>query len=198
MIAHLRGIVSKIAGGSVVVDVSGVGYLVSAPTDTISMCKVGQEALLHTVQIVREDSVQLFGFIEEHQVEVFNLLCSVGGVGAKTALNILSQLGTDGIERAVVEADAGAFSAVSGIGPKTAKLIILSLSGKLITGEEGTEGDLQKTVVSALVNLGYQEKIAKQATLTISKENPNATEEQLLRLTLNSLANSRRNASNER
>ncbi len=197
MIAHLRGTVSSISAHAIVIDVSGVGYLVYSTSDQISNCRVGQEITLQTVQIFREDSVQLFGFSDLDQVGVFNLLCTVTGVGAKTALGVISQLGVYGIQEAVAKADSDAFNSVSGIGPKTAKQIILTLTGKLVTEVDDSASHMQKTIVSALVNLGYPEKLAKQATAAIANENKEASEEQLLKLVLNSLSSVRRNATNE-
>lgn len=197
MIAHLRGTVSTVSPQAIIIDVSGVGYLVNTTSELIANCRVGQEITLHTVQIFREDSVQLFGFFDTDQVSVFNLLCSVSGVGAKTALGVISQLGVQGIHEAVSKADSDAFNAVSGIGPKTAKQIILTLSGKLVTEVENIDSQMQKTIVSALVNLGYPDKIAKQSTAAIFKENTGVSEEQLLKLVLNSLSSARRNTTNE-
>jgi Holliday junction DNA helicase RuvA len=108
VIAHLRGTVSSISAHAIVIDVSGVGYLAYSTSDQISNCRVGQEITLQTVQIFREDSVQLFGFSDLDQVGVFNLLCTVTGVGAKTALGVISQMGVYGIQEAVAKADSDA------------------------------------------------------------------------------------------
>lgn len=197
MIAHLRGIVSRKTANSLVIDVSGVGYLVSTTTEVSQESSIGQELVLQTVQIFREDSVQLFGFASLEEIEVFNLLLGVTGVGAKTALAVISQLGVQGIQSAVANADSEAFNSLSGIGPKTAKLIILNLNGKLITDVAEPTSLIQRNVVSALVNLGFQERLAKQTTKNVVVENPTADEKDILKLALSALSSSRRQESNE-
>lgn len=159
MIAALRGTVSRLKLGVIVLDVSGVGYLVTVSPALTARLSVGQEIQLHTAQIVREDAHLLFGFAELEELEMFDLLRSVTGVGPKSALGIVASIGVDAIRNAVANEQDSVFSAVSGIGPKTAKLITVTLAGKLTSTASGADAEL----VSALVGLGYKETAASAA-----------------------------------
>jgi Holliday junction DNA helicase RuvA len=165
-------------GGSVIIDVGGIGYAVQVTPEHSLALRVGDQALIHTSLIVREDSLSLFGFETAEQLHVFELLTGVTGVGPKSALGVLSVLGPGQIAAAVAAEDDKAFRAVSGIGPKTAKLIVLSLTGKLIVTAPVEQpvaipatGD---SVVVALVGLGWSEKIAVQAVSDVLSTHPDA------------------------
>ena len=131
MISSLRGTVLSASGGTAVVEVGGVGFAVQLTPDHVLSLRVGDEAFVHTSLIVREDALQLFGFADREQLEVFELLTGVSGVGPKSAIGVLSVLAPDDIAAAVAADDDAPFRKVSGIGPKTAKLIVVSLAGKL-------------------------------------------------------------------
>jgi Holliday junction DNA helicase RuvA len=173
-----------------VIEVAGIGYRVVMGSQSLSKLKISEEVLVHTAQIFREDSVTLYGFVDQAELELFNLLGTVNGVGPKSALAIVNQLGVDGITQAVTSADDGAFKSVSGVGPKTAKLIILSLTGKLIVGSDSSSPG-SSTLVQALVNLGYQEKVARVAIESALKENESLSESDLLKRALTFLAQSK-------
>lgn len=183
MISFIRGELVEAHDNFVVLDCNGIGYKIFCGSQTSNSLAIGQSQLLYTEQIFREDSVQLFGFLEKEDRELFILLCSVNGVGPKSALGILDALGNTGVIQAVNQADDSAFRAVSGVGPKTAKLIILTLSGKLVLGaQENTAG-----VVNALVNLGYPEKVAREAFDKAKANNSDKSEAELLKISLASL-----------
>lgn len=168
MIASLRGTVQTRTTGSVVLDVQGVGYLVSVPRLISSSVEPGQDLFLLTTQIVREDSSQLFGFESTEQQGLFDLLRSVSGVGPKTALMILSTLSPAEISLAVTSDDSKPFEAVSGVGVKTAKLINVTLAGKLkSTSKTGNSQDTD--LLSALQSLGWNERIALPVVQTVTK-----------------------------
>jgi Holliday junction DNA helicase RuvA len=125
---------------------------------------------LHTSLIVREDALTLFGFAEQVELDVFTQLLSVTGVGPKSALGVLGHLTVDQIAAAVADDDDAPFRRVSGIGPKTAKLIVVQLAGKLQapsstpTGRVGSGADAVVTqVTAALVGLGWSERVAGEA-----------------------------------
>jgi Holliday junction DNA helicase RuvA len=143
----------------------------------------GDQVELHTAQIFREDSVTLYGFETTDELEMFQLLGTVNGVGPKSALAIIGQLGVSGLQQAVTSADDSMFRSVSGIGPKTAKLIVLSLSGKLVLGEQAAASS-DSNVLAALTNLGYQEKVARAALQIIQSEHNELSEGELLKLVL--------------
>ena len=131
MISSLHGVVLHATSDQVVIDVGGVGFAVAVPADVAHTAVVGEKLLLHTSLIVREDSLSLFGFADRGELEIFGLLISVTGVGPKSALGVLSHLTADQIAEAVTAEDDAPFRRVSGIGPKTAKLIVLQLAGKV-------------------------------------------------------------------
>ena len=159
MIASLNGTVSRIKLGVVVLDVSGVGYLVTVSPELTARLSIGDELQLHTAQIIREDAHLLFGFSDIEELEMFDLLRSVTGVGPKSALAIVASTGVEAIRNAVANEQDSVFSAVSGIGPKTAKLITVTLAGKSTATSSGVDAEL----VSALVGLGYKESAATAA-----------------------------------
>lgn len=189
MIAFLRGEVVRIDSGSVVLDVAGVGYNVFVGTNTSASLRVGDTTTIHTAHIIREDSSSLYGFLNTEELSLFNLLGSVNGVGPKTALGILSQLGAEGVHHAVAQADDARFKSVTGVGPKTAKLIVLSLTGKLVLTE--TPGsDLQQSIVAALVTLGYQDRVAR--TVVAEIDSTGLDEAEVLKLALANLAKAKK------
>ena len=184
MIASLRGKVIHTTLNSLVLDVSGVGYLVQVVPSLALSASVGKELFLHTAFVVREDAFTIFGFEGLVELETFELLRSVSGVGPKSALSVIHQLGVEALGDAVANEDDAAFKKVSGIGPKTAKLIVVTLAGKL--GLQGVAkrnvADLE--VVSALTGLGYTQKAAELAVAAANSEAPNSSKEDLLRLAL--------------
>ena len=156
-------------GNLVVVEVSGVGFGVQVPDRLAITLNPGEITLLHTATVVREDSISLFGFGSPDELELFDLLCSVSGVGPKSALAILSHVTAEGIAEAIVGERDEVFRQVSGIGPKTAKLIVLSLQGafdlqkpKVNAAASTTASDATRlAVVQALVGLGWTDRVAK-------------------------------------
>lgn len=177
MISSLRGTLSVVSAGYVIVDVHGVGMKVFVSARTSAALRVGEEANLHTTLIVREDDLTLYGFTLVEERDAFDLLCGVNGVGPKSALGVVSELTVDEIGRAVANEDDAAFRAVSGIGPKTAKLIVLSLQGKIhpegpvpptrsaVDGRVSSQD--YAAIVSALVGLGWSERVAKKGVTDV-------------------------------
>ena len=170
MISSVRGTVLTVAGTVAVIEVGGVGLGIQVTPQHGLTLRVGQEALLHTALIVREDDLSLFGFATPEELTVFDLLRGVSGVGPKSALGVLATLTPVQIAQAVAAEDDAPFRKVSGIGPKTAKLIAVSLAGKLIvpTGAGaaspvGTPSTVTSSVVGALVGLGWNDRVAAQA-----------------------------------
>ena len=188
MIASLKGTVTRTSIGQIVLDVNGVGYLVSLTLQASSEMNIGKELFLNIAHIVKEDSETLFGFQTLDELEAFQLLCSVNGVGPKSALAVLGQIGVSGIEEAVSTANDDMFRSVSGIGPKTAKLIVLSLTGKLVSGDNSRSSSNSQTVINALVGLGYPERQAKTAVESASKDSSGMSEQELLKRSLAALS----------
>lgn len=196
MISSLHGVVLHAASDQVVVEVGGVGFSVAVPTDVAHTATVGESLRLHTSLIVREDSLSLYGFAERDELEIFGLLISVTGVGPKSALGVLSHLTVDQIAEAVTAEDDAPFRRVSGIGPKTAKLIVLQLAGKVHPAAapkrsaSTSADDVVSQVAAALVGLGWSEKVATEAATQTAGDATDAergTVSALLRRTLASL-----------
>ena len=131
MISSVRGVVGYADQDSVVVEVGGVGLTVAVTPHIARTARVGEPLFLHTSLIVREDALSLVGFETRDELTTFLLLVGVTGVGPKSALGVLSAMSVDQIATAVADDDDAPFRRVSGIGPKTAKLIVVSLAGKI-------------------------------------------------------------------
>lgn len=166
MIASLSGIVEQTAADSVVVDVGGVGYLVFAASRTLGRLPARGEPVRLLVEThVREDHIHLYGFADEAERGWFRLLTTVQGVGAKTALALLSALAPDALVAAVVAQDKGALTQAAGVGRKLAQRIVMELRDKLgavvlgpsaaVDDSAAEGGTVAGDAVSALVNLGY-------------------------------------------
>jgi Holliday junction DNA helicase RuvA len=164
MIAKLRGRLDAFGTDFAVIDVGGVGYLVSASSRTLSQLgALGDEVVLHTEMLVAEDSIRLVGFGSAAERDWFRLLTSVQGVGARVALAILSALTEDELHRAVASGDARMISRAQGVGPKLAQRIVNELKDKaagVALGPAGAvaapTGGHSQDAVSALVNLGFR------------------------------------------
>lgn len=182
MISSLRGSVLHASADAVVIDVGGVGFQVAVPPEVARGARTGEGIVLHTSLIVREDALSLFGFADREQLEVFTALLSVSGVGPKSALGVLAALTVDEIAAAVEADDDKPFRAVSGIGPKTAKLIVVQLAGKLAPpspatpprGAAAAPRGVADQVVAALVGLGWPERQAAEAVDSVLAADPPA------------------------
>src|SRR6185312_10595199 len=130
MISSVRGTVLSAAGTRVVIEVGGIGLAITVTPQHALTLRAGSEAAMSTALIVREDDLALFGFSDAEELAVFDLLRGVTGVGPKSAMGVLAVMTPSDIATAIAVEDDGAFRKVSGIGPKTAKLIIVSLAGK--------------------------------------------------------------------
>jgi Holliday junction DNA helicase RuvA len=168
MIGRLVGTLAAKSPPQVLVDVHGVGYEVDVPMSTFYLLPaLGAPVTLLTHFVVREDAQLLFGFLTEAERGTFRELVKISGVGARTALSILSGLSTAELAQAVTAQDAGRLVKVPGIGKKTAERLLLELKGKL--GPDlglpalGALNDAQGDIVQALLALGYNERDAKAA-----------------------------------
>lgn len=195
MIASLSGNVVALESGSAVIDVSGVGYLVLISKGTSAELRLNNSAFLFTSLIVREDGFTLFGFLNGAELKVFDLLRSVSGVGPKSALAILGELSVDEIIDAVASENDSAFKAVTGIGPKTAKLISVTLAGKLAGSNRSSTvrvNDGLSSVIGALTGLGWNERSAiDAANAAVQDLGAKAGTNELLKLALSNLGASK-------
>ena len=170
MIARLRGLLTDFGADFAVIDVSGVGYLVSASSRTLSsLGAVGEEVVLHTEMLVAEDFIRLVGFTTAAERDWFRLLTSVQGVGARVALAILSALTIDEIHRAVASGDNAMIARAQGVGPKLALRIANELrdkAGSIALGSGAAalpKGSQSHDAISALINLGFRPSDAATA-----------------------------------
>lgn len=191
MIASLTGLVLSSSNGQIVIDVQGVGYLVHSRAQTVNSVSQGDSVSFHTSLVVREDAWTLFGFENRQELEVFELLRSVNGVGPKSALSILNQMSVEQIAQAVSDESDESFKAVSGIGSKTAKLITLTLAGKLMgSGSKSAVSSINESAVSALVGLGWSERQSRDALQQVASKD--FSDKQLLRAALQVLSKARK------
>ncbi len=206
MISSARGRVLHLDSDTVIVDVGGVGFSIAVTPQLSRGFHVGDEIVLHTHLVVREDALALYGFESRDELAVFLQLIGVSGVGPKSALGVLASLTVPQIAQAVADEDDAPFRRVSGIGPKTAKLIVVQLAGKLkdIALSPGGAGHAAggsahekviAQVVAALVSLGWSERIAAETARPVA-EAASAGERTdvaaLLRLTLAELGPARK------
>ena len=196
MIASLTGKLRRKANDYLIVDVSGVGYQVQVPLSTYSRIpEIGDEISLNIHTYVREDSLLLFGFLEESEKEMFLLLMGVSGIGPKLALSVLSCLPVDDLCSAICSSDDSKLCTISGIGKKTAARMVLELKDKiklLAIGrpEKGmmpAGADDVEDAVSALVNLGYKKPLAEDVLKKIKQRKPGSAIEDLIREALSVL-----------
>src|ERR687885_1285659 len=176
MIARLRGKPVASTPEGLVVDVGGVGYLVAATPSAVRKADGADEVTIDTYMHVREDALQLYGFAERAERELFVQLLSVNGVGPKVALAIVSGSPAHELRRAIVREDAARFQAIPGIGKKTAERIVLELKEKLgadqVVPIGGSAPSSDLVARDALVELGYSVGEAEQALAAVDPELP--------------------------
>jgi Holliday junction DNA helicase RuvA len=165
MISRLRGTAVGSTPEGLVLDVGGVGYLVAATPSALRKAELGGEVTVETYLHVREDVLQLYGFADRAERELFTQLLTVNGVGPKVALAIVSGSPAEELRRAIVREDAARFQAIPGIGKKTAERIVLELKEKIGAADLAPAVATDGHVVArdALVELGYSLADAERA-----------------------------------
>ena len=185
MISYIRGELAAVEKEKVIVDVGGVGYGIYMPGQAFAVLpQPGSEVKIHTYLNVREDAMQLFGFLTRDDLEIFKLVIGVSGIGPKGGLSILSKLSPDDLRYAVLSGDVKAISAAPGIGKKTAEKLIIELKDKLdiedvlnhaIESDRAPDtdvsGGIQSEAVQALVALGYGSTESLRAVRQVELEN---------------------------
>lgn len=181
MISYLKGTIALKGNNQVILDVNGVGFCVIMPSvDIASLPEQGSEAKVFTYLYVREDAMELYGFIDKSGIEYFNKLISVNGVGCKAAIAVLSVLSPKDLAYAVISDDYKAITRAQGIGTKIAQRIILELKGKIDTAD--AVGKVEKTqsvsyspsadvsAINALIALGCSPGEAQKTVMQISSD----------------------------
>ncbi len=200
MIGFIRGVLAEKGNGYIIVDVGGVGYEIFVPANSGAyMSSEGQEVMIHTMMIVREDDMSLYGFTRKGEKDAFKKLITVNGVGAKAAISILSAFTLEQLQQAIVFEDAKALTKANGIGKKTAERIVLELKDKFSAeGQEGApvvsedlmtnasgEANGRAEAVNALIALGYSRGEATSALAAVKETDLSA--EEYIRLALKKL-----------
>ena len=170
MIVYVRGLLDHKEPNRVVVDVNGIGHEVFVPLSTYrQLPAIGAQVKLHTHHHVREDTIQLYGFLSPEEKEIFEMVLSISGVGVKVALSILSSMSADAFRRAVAQGDMKALTKIPGIGKKSAERMVLELKdkiGKVQLDERMAkilETESGSDAVSALLSLGAGQSAAEYA-----------------------------------
>jgi Holliday junction DNA helicase RuvA len=198
MIAHLRGRLLEKHPNRVIIDVQGVGYEAHVPLSTFyEMAEPGSEIALRIHTHVREDALLLYGFATLLELQIFERLISVSGIGPKLALAVLSGIETTELVTAIRQADVARLTGIPGIGKKTAERIGLELKDKMaamIPAETGalpaggTDETLRTDVLSALINLGYHRPLAERALEASMRTCKDPSFERILKQALRELA----------
>jgi Holliday junction DNA helicase RuvA len=197
VIASVRGKVLEISLDHAVVEVGGVGLEVRTTPATLATLRRGDEASLATALVVREDSLTLFGFADNHAKELFGLLLTVSGIGPRLALATLAVLEPDALRAALADGNLTALTQVPGIGRKGAERLVIELRDKVgaLPGQaspaQGPAGGVRTAVVEALLGLGFPAKQAEQTVDGVLAENGVSDTAGVLRKALTTLGRKR-------
>jgi holliday junction DNA helicase RuvA len=170
MYAYIRGPLISVSSTHAIIDAGGVGYKIHIPSNTASkLFELGKEVQLHTCFIVREGFQGLYGFIDENEKELFEVLIEISGIGPKIALSIIGAVTLEDLQQIILAEDALALSKIPGIGKKSAERLLVELRNKLETlfknAPKKTEGKnhVYQDALKALVHLGYKHAAAQKA-----------------------------------
>jgi len=173
MIGRIQGTLIRVTAPKLLIDCNGLGYEVDVPMSTLyQLPPIGQKLTLLTHFHVREDQQQLFGFATDAERDAFRSLIKISGVGARTALAVLSGMSVNELVQAIAIQEPGALTRIPGIGKKTAERLLLELKGKLapelgIDQSQPTKTDTSSEIIQALLALGYSDKEARLAVRQI-------------------------------
>jgi Holliday junction DNA helicase RuvA len=195
LIAHLSGTLFERHLQRLIVQVGGVGYEVHVPLSTLyAVGEPGSPVALHVHTHVREDAIQLFGFAAPLELDLFERLIGISGIGPKVALAVLSGIEPADLVRAIRQADLGRLTSIPGVGKKTAERIVVELRDRLPPGAAADvpapspEDAVRADALSALANLGYQRPLAEKAVDRVLKRSTEQGFERILREALRELA----------
>jgi len=195
MIGYLHGKIISKKPTKLLVDVNGVGYLINISINTFEKISDKEEVSLYTYLSVRESAMDLYGFYTLAEKEMFELLISVSGIGPKSAQSILSGIQIEDLKEALRMGNISRLISIPGIGRKTAERLMVELRDKADSVADSSEdlktgsSTIRYDAITALVNLGYNQKVAERAVRAITDRNPNISIEDLIKETLVSLNN---------
>jgi holliday junction DNA helicase RuvA len=193
MYEYIRGNIADISPANIIIEAGGIGYFIHISLNSYSALSGKKETRLYLHQMVREDAHTLYGFADLKERELFRNLISVNGVGASTAIMMLSSLTADEIRTAVTTENVAVLKAVKGIGAKTAQRIIIDLKdklGKLAASDHilpAADNTIQIEALSALVMLGFAKKDAEKVVSKILREQTDSTVESVIKQALKRL-----------
>lgn len=169
MISHIEGKVLHVDLQYIIIQTNGIGYKVHTPLSVTETVSEGQSTSLWTHQAVRENSLDLFGFKTRDDLEFFELLITISGIGPKSAIGILNVASVEMIKSSIIQDDISSLTKVAGIGAKSAKKIVVELKDKLHGVADETNGNSNDIdVIDALCSLGYSKKQARDAVKEIN------------------------------
>jgi len=193
MFAYLRGKVAELEPTHVIVDCSGVGYMVKISLQTYSLLRNQDQVKLHTYFQVREDAQILYGFAEKNELTLFEQLIAINGVGGNTALMILSSLSAEELIYAIQQGDESTLKKIKGIGAKTAGRIVLELRDKLKTDistqnlpvQSGHPSVKKEEALAALQTLGFpRQAMAKRVDSILKEQEDSISVEEIIKIAL--------------
>lgn len=203
MFAKLTGFIDEIYDDYIILNVNDIGYMVYCSNKTINQINNSKEKIsLYIETVVKEDSITLFGFLNKIEKEVFNILCSVNGVGNKMAIKIMSVLTTNEISIALANSDSKMFCRASGVGTKLASRIVSELKNCSLTknvninienftqnSDMKIDSNIINDAITALEGLGYQKSYVRNIVINILKERPDLTLESIITNSLKKINN---------
>ena len=179
MIERVKGLIEKKDSNSLILVVNGIGLKINMSISALELLPpIGKEIQILTFLNVREDLLELYGFVNRLERQTFLLLISISGIGPKLAITILSGISTDNLKNSIIAGDVPSLTRIPGVGSKTAKRIIIELKEKFITidtdqlgiAEEKQISSLFRDVINALLSLGYKENHAKKVCSELEKD----------------------------
>ena len=193
MISYIKGIIEEVEEDKVIIDNNGMGYGIFMPQSSLEFIGPGEELKIYTYLNVKEDAMQLYGFLSKEELNLFKKLIGVSGVGPKGGLSIITACPGDSLQMAIISGDAKAISKAQGIGAKTAQRIIIELKDKIDleeviftnSGEAVADTGVKSDAIEALIALGYSRTSAFNAVNKVDKITDDV--EELLKLALKNI-----------
>lgn len=193
MISYIKGIIEEVEEDKVIIDNNGIGYGIFMPQSSLELIGPGEELKIYTYLNVKEDAMQLYGFLSKEELNLFKKLIGVSGVGPKGGLSIITACPGDSLQMAIISGDAKAISKAQGIGAKTAQRIIIELKDKIDleeviftnSGETVADTGVKSDAIEALIALGYSRTSAFNAVNKVDKITDDV--EELLKLALKNI-----------
>lgn len=178
MISYVKGVVEEVTAEKVIIENNGIGYGIFMPASDLDVLGEGEQVKIYTYFSVREDAMQLFGFLTKEELAMFKMLITVSGIGPKGGLAIISTLPGDELQMAIISADAKAISKAPGVGLKTAQRVIIELKDKIdlenFVNDMGKVGSVtskvsqsQEEAIQALMSLGFSKSDSTNAVKKI-------------------------------